>query len=1434
MKKKLSFLLALMFILTSLFMLSTKTVNAAELTDAQKIEQELNNVVVPQKAIIDFPVVDNSVYGSTIKWESSNTEVLNVPENGGWVSVTRPTDEDKTVTLTLTISRGVESKYKTFDVLVPKGATQTNRYSISYVLNGGVNNSENKTSYNVGENVTLLMPTKGTVRFLGWYDNKDFNGKALTSLPKGTSGDVTLYAKWEPSKVIDLEVTLDNVKTEYNALERFDSTNIKVVKVYNDSTKKDALASELSFDKDVLHGNDTVVTLTCEGISKEINVKVHKLNYDLSGIIFKSAEKEYNGFEQSLSYDGTLPEGLSAQVVGTVKNVTSTPVTITLKFTNDNTVDYNDPTDLTQTLTITKARLNIIVNDTRMNVGGQVPTFTVRYDGFKGNDNKDNSLSGTLTFSCDATSESAKGEYSIKASGYVSDNYEISYKDGILNVIAGNYIIDVQDDELNRVYNKNNQMFVARLLENGVEIPNINFTYVLKATGEPFTGATNAGDYVIVVSYDSTTYGTNSQEFTLHIAKATISMVGVTFENATFEYDGLAHDIKVKGTLPAEIKKVNYNLVAQTEVDSYSFTATFEYDTTNYNVVDALKATLTIKSKTLEKAMFEKLPGLSYTGSALEPEVKGTYNGMKLVKDKDFTVEYQNNTDKGTAKVYVTGKNNYTGIVTLEFEIGDSDLEKVQKARQELENSYGTVLSGVINDLPETLPINNNNNSVNFWLSSSTALSVDASGNVNAIFTNVEQIVTLYVLIMSGDAAEYASFTFKLGGKVKLVDTTTKVEVDGADSGTTLDVKELNDAEKSAIVINQNDQLLAAYDINLMDSSSQVVMPSGEVTVKLPIPVGADTSKLVVYHVKADGTLENMNGVVVDGYIVFTTSHFSTYIITTEKATEEKGTETNPYTPEEALALIKDGKQSNDKVYVKGIITKIDEISTNYGNATFYLGSLQVFRVNYLNNAKFTDESELIVGDEVVIYGVLKLYNKTSEITDGYVSSVKKIARENFTITVSGDKNGAPTVNKTTVIKGEKVIVTFNASEGYEVATIKINNNDPFDVVGDKYELTIIENTTIYVTYKVKQASTGNGVTIDFTKQGYSNAQDVTEVTVDGVTVNFDKATGSTPPRYYTSGTAIRLYAKNTFTLTSSKAITKVVITFGSSDGNTEITVDSGTFTTNTWVGSAKSIKFTLGDSGQRRLVSMVVTVDENSQGGDDPTPVTNYTVTFDVDGDTSKVASQTVESGKLATKPTDPAKEGFTFKGWLLNDVEYDFSTPVTGNITLMASWQENSQGGVDPTPSASYILLDDITKLVIGSKIIIVNNDATMALGTDQKTNNRGAVSVSEANGMIIPGDTVQVIEIVKGNIEGTFAFKVDDGYLYAASSSSNYLRTQDTLSDNSSWKIEIKNGVASITAQGTNTNNQLKYNNSSKLFSCYGSGQVDVKIYILSSAE
>ena len=147
------------------------------------------------------------------------------------------------------------------------------------------------------------------------------------------------------------------------------------------------------------------------------------------------------------------------------------------------------------------------------------------------------------------------------------------------------------------------------------------------------------------------------------------------------------------------------------------------------------------------------------------------------------------------------------------------------------------------------------------------------------------------------------------------------------------------------------------------------------------------------------------------------------------------------------------------------------------------------------------------------------------------------------------------------------------------------------------------------------------------------------------------------------------------------------------------------------------------------------------------------------------------------------------------------------------------------------TWTLVDDASTLAAGDQIVIAASKANVALSTTQNSNNRGQTAITKSGATITVTDSVQVLTLETGKVEGSFAFSTGKGYLYAASSSKNYLRTETTMSNNSSWKITIDGtGVATVKAQGTNTRNWLRHNSSSSLFACYSSGQNDISLYKL----
>lgn len=181
-------------------------------------------------------------------------------------------------------------------------------------------------------------------------------------------------------------------------------------------------------------------------------------------------------------------------------------------------------------------------------------------------------------------------------------------------------------------------------------------------------------------------------------------------------------------------------------------------------------------------------------------------------------------------------------------------------------------------------------------------------------------------------------------------------------------------------------------------------------------------------------------------------------------------------------------------------------------------------------------------------------------------------------------------------------------------------------------------------------------------------------------------------------------------------------------------------------------------------------------------------------------------------------------------NCVDNDF-VPVTLDLAK-ATFKENR-----PATEFEWSLVTSADQIVAGAEVVIVSKDAAFAMSQTQNSNNRGQVAIAKTGSKISWEENakVQTFEIVNGSVENTIAFKCADGdqkgnYIYAASSSNNYLKTQNSINGNASWTVEIDDSnVATLKAQGGNTRNLLRYNSNSSCFSCYASGQGAVVLYI-----
>ncbi len=269
---------------------------------------------------------------------------------------------------------------------------------------------------------------------------------------------------------------------------------------------------------------------------------------------------------------------------------------------------------------------------------------------------------------------------------------------------------------------------------------------------------------------------------------------------------------------------------------------------------------------------------------------------------------------------------------------------------------------------------------------------------------------------------------------------------------------------------------------------------------------------------------------------------------------EGEGTAASPWNVAAVTKAYADNNSfydANTEYYVKGIVTNVVTFNSNYGSLSYYIAdeangtnTFYVYSGLGLEQTKFTSKNDLKAGDEVVVCGKFTVYNGTFEFQyNNYLVSLNGI-------TDPGDLPETPD-----------------------------DPNTP--AVGDN--------------------------SIDFSAQGYENAQDFNDqsITVGDATLTFSKGTGSTTPKYYNTGTGMRLYGSNTLTITSSKAISKIVFTyddrqdqsnrpFYATSSNTSFTPGSYDYDTQTWTGSANSVVATYtAQGGHVRIQTITITYAE-------------------------------------------------------------------------------------------------------------------------------------------------------------------------------------------------------------------------------------------------
>ena len=322
----------------------------------------------------------------------------------------------------------------------------------------------------------------------------------------------------------------------------------------------------------------------------------------------------------------------------------------------------------------------------------------------------------------------------------------------------------------------------------------------------------------------------------------------------------------------------------------------------------------------------------------------------------------------------------------------------------------------------------------------------------------------------------------------------------------------------------------------------------------------------------------------------------------------------------------------------------------------------------------------------------------------------------------------------------------------------------------------------------------------------------------------------SASSKTYYDANHVRFYAGSYLNITAPEGyiITKTVFT-ADVTWSGGISANSGTYNndTKTWEGGTDQLNFSF--AAQNRISSVAITL---------AVPSAEYTITYATNltnGSFAEGNPTSASAGVPVTVLTIP-DEGYCLASMTYNDGTTTENATVNGNsgIFTMPELNVTVSATFRALTFTNYQLVSSMSEMVSGKHYIIVSENAESyyAMGS-QNNNNRDGVEINVNDGIASVSDIDPVREVVINgpNADGFYIIydAEEPGYLYAAGGNdNNYLKTQNFNNNKGQWNISIEDGVATVVANADGRNNML-YNSSSGIFSCYNSGQKSISLYV-----
>ncbi len=578
------------------------------------------------------------------------------------------------------------------------------RYTITYVLNGGENHKDNPVSYTILDKITLKNATRESFTFEGWYTDPDNTRSKVTAINPGDYGDKILYAKWSGGETEAPTASIASGSTVKSGTKLLLTSATPGSSIFYtlDGTEPTE-ASEQYVDGIVI---DRDMTVKAMAVKKGcLNSPVAVFEYcilneaEFWGDILPEDQAQYNsaadvpkgiwvaGVEEAVYTGQKITFDLR---VYDHKTLLKEKTDYTVKYANNKDAGDKDAAKKAPSVTITskgnykgKAVVKFTIRqrditeeefsaaDMITHVTGrlQKPVPVLYYGKTKLKNKKDYSIEYLKTA---LGGYQDKGEYELKLTGTGNFKGERIVKFSLVDAapiskakITGLTAKDYTGNEVT-------QDFTVKM-GSDILIKGTDYDVV-------YSNNVNAGTATVTVVGKGSYYGTKKATFKI-TPIATLNKVKFTLNKTSVPYSGIAYEIGKGIDVTAEfngrilVKDADFTCTYKKNTDAGTATVTFTgkggYSGTAKKTFKITGADISLLNIVFLDSEDNAKTDSSYafTAGGVKPSVQLTLGGKTLEAGKDYTLSYKNNTAKGTANITVKGKKNYKGTISGKFTI---------------------------------------------------------------------------------------------------------------------------------------------------------------------------------------------------------------------------------------------------------------------------------------------------------------------------------------------------------------------------------------------------------------------------------------------------------------------------------------------------------------------------------------------------------------------------------------------------------------------------------------------------------------------------------------------------------------------------------------------------------------------------------------------